>query len=310
MRNDTRKITEGAMMCALVGLILFINRQLGGMIEYTIYWILSFPILIYTVRYGWKAALIPAVSMLLLSLMLSAWTTVFYLASALLCGIGYGYGVYHRWKHINLLLLTGVLTLFSYLITMVLFAAAFGYDPQEDLMLAQQLMQQLRIINGNITELVVMIAIITGVVCAFLQTVCIHLFACLLLKRMNYEIMPMKSIFDIALPKWFASISICIWLLFLLKNMLKLEGNLLVGITSIYFIDCIILCAECVMDVMCITILYQKRLIGIICSLLCIVGLLFLPSGILIVWCGIISIYQNFRQKWKRGVIHGTIGKS
>ena len=66
MRNDTRKITEGAMMCALVGLVLFINRQLGGMIEYTIYWILSFPILIYTVRYGWKAALIPAVSMLLL----------------------------------------------------------------------------------------------------------------------------------------------------------------------------------------------------------------------------------------------------
>ena len=36
MRNDTRKITEGAMMCALVGLILFINRQLGGRIEYAI----------------------------------------------------------------------------------------------------------------------------------------------------------------------------------------------------------------------------------------------------------------------------------
>ena len=28
MKNDTRKITEGAMMVAIVGLMLFINRQL------------------------------------------------------------------------------------------------------------------------------------------------------------------------------------------------------------------------------------------------------------------------------------------
>ena len=37
MNNQTRKITEGAMMCAIVGLVLFINRQLGNMLEYFMY---------------------------------------------------------------------------------------------------------------------------------------------------------------------------------------------------------------------------------------------------------------------------------
>ena len=37
MNKQTRKITEGAMMCAIVGLVLFINRQLGNMLEYFMY---------------------------------------------------------------------------------------------------------------------------------------------------------------------------------------------------------------------------------------------------------------------------------
>ena len=33
MVTQTRKLTEGAMMVALVGLMLFVNLQLGGMPE-------------------------------------------------------------------------------------------------------------------------------------------------------------------------------------------------------------------------------------------------------------------------------------
>ena len=50
MNKQTRKITEGAMMCAIVGLVLFINRQLGNMLEYFMYWVLTFPILVYTAK--------------------------------------------------------------------------------------------------------------------------------------------------------------------------------------------------------------------------------------------------------------------
>lgn len=310
MGKDTRKITEGAMMCALVGILLLFNRQLGNMLEYAIYWVLSFPILIYTVRYGWRAALVPAISMLLLSFMIAAPTTVFYLASALCCGLGYGYGVYHHWKRSYLLIFTGALTLASYFVTMVLFASAFGYDLQEDILVAKQLTSYLALEEIAIVQLAVILSVIVSVATAILQTICIHLFACLLLRRIKYDDMPIKSIFDCAMPKWLAYISICIWLLFSFKNMLKLEGNLSVIIISAYMIVCMVLCAECVLDLISIAALYQKRIIGIVLALLCIAGLLFMPTRIMIAWCGIISILTSARQKWKRGVMNGTFGKS
>ena len=48
MNNQTKKMTEGAMMVAIVGMLLFINRQLAGMLEMVMYWVLTFPILMYT----------------------------------------------------------------------------------------------------------------------------------------------------------------------------------------------------------------------------------------------------------------------
>lgn len=310
MTNATKKITEGAMMCALVGLLLFFNRQFGNVLEYAFYWILAFPILIYTVRYGWKAALVPAASMLLMSLMISAPTTSFYLASSLICGLGYGYGVYRHWKRSYLLTFTAALTLISYFITMVLFASAFGYDLQEDILVAKQLSDYISFGNIDILQLAVILSVIVSIVTAILQTICIHLFACLLLRRIKYDEMPVKSIFDCMMPKWVAYISICIWLLFSFKNMLKLEGNLSVAVISAYIVVCIVLCAECVLDILGITVIYQKRLLGILLSLLCIAGLIFMPTRLLIIGCGIISILSALRLKWKRGVIHGTLGKS
>ena len=73
MVTQTRKLTEGAMMVALVGLMLFVNLQLGGMPEALMYWILTFPILIYTAKYGIRNGLIAAFSTTLLSFMIVLW---------------------------------------------------------------------------------------------------------------------------------------------------------------------------------------------------------------------------------------------
>ena len=83
MNNQTRKITEGAMMCAIVGLVLFINRQLGNMLEYFMYWVLTFPILVYTAKYGVRNALVPSVSLLLLYFISSSSARYFNLLSCI-----------------------------------------------------------------------------------------------------------------------------------------------------------------------------------------------------------------------------------
>lgn len=148
MNNQTKKMTEGAMMVAIVGMLLFINRQLAGMLEMVMYWVLTFPILMYTARYGVKSACVPAISMVLLSFMIAAPTTIFYLFSCDVVGIVYGAGIRKKWKNGTLLLWTGIFTFVSYLITTVLFAAMFGYDPAEDVEMVKMLLDFMHIDIG------------------------------------------------------------------------------------------------------------------------------------------------------------------
>ena len=63
-QSETRKITEGAMMVGLMGLVLFFNRQSAGIFESTFYWLLSLPILVYTARQGLRWGMITSVSTL------------------------------------------------------------------------------------------------------------------------------------------------------------------------------------------------------------------------------------------------------
>lgn len=310
MNTSTRRITEGAMMVAIVGLFLFINQQLAGMLELFMYWMLSFPILIYTVKYGWKAALVPSVAMLFLAVMIALPTTIFYLASALLCGVVYGQGVRSQWTNMLLLLLTFLFTLGSYIVTTILFAGAFGYDVNEDLMIAQQLGEYLHLGNINIVQLTLGVTVIFTILTAVLQTICVHLIAVILLRRMNLQAPVLKSVFDCALPKPLGWISICIWVLFLLRNVLKLEGNILVLITTLYVIDLLLLAAECIMDALCFAILLRRPFVGVALTLLCLLALMLTWTRWLIALFGVLSIENELRRKWKRGITNGTLGKS
>ena len=56
MNNSVRKITDGAMMVALIGLFLFLNRQLAGLLDLYAAWLVPLPMVMYAVKYGWKSA--------------------------------------------------------------------------------------------------------------------------------------------------------------------------------------------------------------------------------------------------------------
>lgn len=224
MNNQTRKITEGAMMCAIVGLVLFINRQLGNMLEYFMYWVLTFPILVYTAKYGVRNALVPSVSMLLLSFMISSPTTIFYLFSCIVVGLVYGGGVRKGWKNGTLLVFSGIFTFFSYLVTTVLLAAVFGYDPAEDIELVKTILELMNIHSGiDLMKTVTIIVVLVAVLMSVLQTMCIHMIGNILLSRLHIRVHPMNNILSIRAPKWNGWLILVIWVLFYSGNVLKLN---------------------------------------------------------------------------------------
>lgn len=228
MKQDTRRITEGAMMCAIVGVLLFVNRQLANAIELFMYWVLTFPILIYTARYGLKYGILVSVCMLLLGFMLAAPTTIFYLFICLVTGVVYGVGVKQHWKNGYLLLLTGILTFLSYLLTTIVFAAFFGYDPNEDVLLVKNLLSLFHISQEAVVldHLVMSVAVISAACLSILQTICIHLLSMLLLKRLSIPTNPMKSLVQMRLSRFCGYMILGIWILFFLGNVLKLNQEL------------------------------------------------------------------------------------
>ena len=61
MNQKTLKITYGAMIVALFGVLLLINRQTGGMFEGIMMFLLPIPMVAYAARYGWKTSIPPGV---------------------------------------------------------------------------------------------------------------------------------------------------------------------------------------------------------------------------------------------------------
>ena len=310
MNNQTRKLTEGALMVALVGMLLFVNRQLAGMLEVVMYWILTFPILVYTARYGIKDAIVPAVSMVLLSFMIAQPTTIFYLISCCIIGIVYGYGVLVHWSNSRLLWVSGILTFVTYFITTVLFAAIFGYDPADDILMVQQLLAYMNVDFGiPIGKIVTFMVVSMAVLMSVLQTICIHMIANIALKRMQIEVWPMKTIFQLKVSNKVGYAIILIWLLFLARNVLKLNQDVYGAITALYLIAKVFATSYGVVTLLCVSILIRRRMMIIVVFVLAFVPYI---QGI-IAAIGVIDMIVDVKdilvEIMKRGVPNGAIRK-
>lgn len=301
MHNTTKRITEGAMMTAIFGVMLFLNRQLGGILEYLMYWIFTFPILLYTAKYGIRASLATSTAMVVLSFMLGTPTTIFYAVSCVLIGIVYGGGVRKGWSNTSLLASTGILTLLSYIFTMVVFAAFFGYSVEEDIEMLTMLMNMLNMNLGvSMKYILYIFTSFTVILTTVLQTMCIHMVAVLLMDRLKIAHHKMKTVFDLSVPKWIGWICIVIWLLFYGSNMVELKE----GVRSVLMFLYLMMKVFCVgygsLTFLSFIMLMRKR------------WLLFV---LVIVWCiplgqsiiavtGIIDMLQGIRKRIKESVIH------
>lgn len=306
MNNQTRKITEGAMMCAIVGLLLFVNRQFADMLESLMYWVLTFPILVYTAKYGVRSSLVTSTSMLLLSFLISSPTTIFYLFSCIVVGLVYGAGVRRNWKNGTLIFLSGIFTFLSYLVTTVLFAAVFGYDPAEDVEMVKTLLEMLNVHTGvDLMKTVMIIVILVAVLMSVLQAICVHMIGNLLLSRLQIPVRPMHNVLSIQAPKWSGYLILIIWVLFSCRNVLKLNQELSSLLFSAYLgarIFAILSGAVCCMGIL----VLSGRRSGIFLVMIA-VFIPYIQDAIAVI--GILDVLFQLREKMKRGVINGSFGK-
>lgn len=300
MNTKTKAISEGAMMLAIMGVLILLNRQSAGFFELLLFF-LSIPIIIYELKYGKRMAMILCVSTMLLSILIATPTSIFYVFVAISTGWVYGYGVLHDWKNQTLLIFTVLCNLVTIYLTTIIFASIFGYNLQEE---ANTLLQYLpkRNVGGlDIVSFVKEVVIISYVGIAILQALVTHLLANQMLVRFSLKVKQMNSIYDLHFPKYFAFLIVGVVFLYQVSSFIsfnKMFQQVLLGVYAICLFTAILNG--------CITILCYLRMkskpkgLYYLVMISCFVPLL--QNIIAII--GVFDMYEGFKYKMKVGVSH------
>ena len=180
----TNQITRGAMVCAIYGVLLFLNQQTGLMIEASASWLFVFPVLIYTAMSGPKSGAIVGVAMALMTFLLGGFTTWFYSWTSLITGYVYGLGLFYQWRNMTNFLICLVFSVLSNVCTVVVWSYLFGYD----------LVSEFESFRAIIPFIDIGVFIILFVAfLSLLQALCIHLVSLMICIRMHLPYRPLHQ---------------------------------------------------------------------------------------------------------------------
>ena len=209
MNQNIRRITDGAMMIAIIGAVLLADRQLAGSISSMALFLFPLPMVFYTAKYGLKNSGAVLAAMLVLVFILGTPQSMFFVGCESVIGTIYGAGVHNKTESRCILLRTLVLAGLVELLAMVVFASFFGYDITAEIGEYQNILNMITKDTGavlpetflsenSLRTLFVISAVMTGVLEGFIT----HMMARLMLKRMRFPLPPSTPLDQYYPPKW------------------------------------------------------------------------------------------------------------
>ena len=151
MNEKTQELTFGAMIVAIFGVLLLINRQTGGMFEGFFMFIFPIPMVAFSARYGWKDSLAVFVCTVLIAFFFGTFTGIFYAVSMSFIGMVYGSCIYSQRDMNRTLILIMILSAAAELLCTIALATVAGFDLNADIMAMQDAMN--KVCAGRIYDL-------------------------------------------------------------------------------------------------------------------------------------------------------------
>ena len=142
MNEKTQELTFGAMIVAIFGVLLLINRQTGGMFEGFFMFIFPIPMVAFSARYGWKDSLAVFVCTVLIAFFFGTFTGIFYAVSMSFIGMVYGSCIYSQRDMNRTLILIMILSAAAELLCTIALATVAGFDLNADIMAMQDAMNK------------------------------------------------------------------------------------------------------------------------------------------------------------------------
>jgi len=205
MKSETRKITEGALMVALVGIMLIANRYSGQTIEVYFSFALTIPLILFTAKYGIKETIVPFVACIIMTLIIAVPTTLFFVINGSFAGMAYGWGVSKRKENGILLAITVFFSLISNFVMTYLLAELLGLSVTRDIEILIEMFANLDITTVGTYPIAVYIKMIYPAavfMTALTEGVLVHMVSNLLLRRLKYPVNRFERLDEIKIPKW------------------------------------------------------------------------------------------------------------
>ncbi|MFV0254849.1 MAG: DUF2232 domain-containing protein [Erysipelotrichaceae bacterium] len=193
MNNKTRKITEGAMVVAFVGVIVLINRLLGGTLITTIGFIMPFPLLIYSAKYGIKDSIVVFFAMFFITYLFSDLNTIIF--SVLYFGLGLSYGSMTYANYSNKLKLTVsiVVSLLAQVVIILSSTFIFGFSLIDEAhLLLKEFSALINMSNASLLNIILVAVSLSYIFLGVIEAVLVHLVSALILPRLNILVAPLK----------------------------------------------------------------------------------------------------------------------
>ena len=93
MNQNVRKITEGAMMVALVGVFMLIDRQFQGTFSSMFVFLLPLPMVYFGAKYGLRDSLMVLVAIIFVAFIFASPFAIFFFVAEAIIGLVYGCGI-------------------------------------------------------------------------------------------------------------------------------------------------------------------------------------------------------------------------
>lgn len=214
-KRKLNSITYGAIVCALIGALIYVNKLVGGYIELYLFWILPLPVIIYTIKFSVKQSIVMCVAALLLSFILGNPTSLLYVFASEVAGIVYGYGVNKGKSSLFLIGSVVAVSLIVTIITTFLFAEVFGFmSMAEEITYFEGIFSD--VVNNYVTDVTLAEKVkamfdhnfLTSIyyIATILASVCeglvVHLLSYIILRRLKMKLPPMKNPIEIVCPTW------------------------------------------------------------------------------------------------------------
>lgn len=209
--NKTKKLTQGAMMLAILGALIIIDRI-------TAYWFTTFVVLIapiiiimYSAMQSFKDGILLSVGVLIISFILGNFQTTYliYIPVGVVTGLAYAYGVIKGFDKSTLLFVACITYAIGELIATYIVYPILGFPVAQMLEELKLAMDQAGGISGfnytdvfnaagfDINKLLVIIYLISTVLMGAMEGVLIHIITIFLLKRFKIKDLGRINIWDI-----------------------------------------------------------------------------------------------------------------